>query len=158
MTSLEAHLSETGQRVASVQKRLFAKLIDLMIVLFLGLAWFGGPGSVLGFLYSITADALPFQSLKGQSIGKKAMGIRIQPATLKASLLRNAPVGLITILMIIPFWGWILALLIGVPLGLIEISLMVRAERRQRLGDVMAETIVIDGKEPVIHREPKVII
>jgi len=144
--------TQSGKALASVQKRIFAKLIDGMIVLFLGLAWFGGPGSILGFLYSITADGLPIKSLKGQSIGKKLMGLRVlsgsqkkvtRMSRLKTSIVRNAPVGLVTFLMIIPFWGWILALLLGIPLALIEISLMVRAERRQRLGDVMAESVVV---------------
>jgi uncharacterized RDD family membrane protein YckC len=160
-------ISHTPHRIASVQKRLFAKLIDLLLVLFLGLVWWGGPGSILGFLYSITADAIPFQNWRGQSVGKKLMGIRVMSGSqketkrnsmLKASIVRNAPVGLITFLMIIPFWGWILALLIGVPLGLIEISLMVRADRRQRLGDVMAESVVIDLRPERFHdHEPRVI-
>ena len=63
---------------------------------------------------------------------------------MKTSIIRNAPVGLVTFFMIIPFWGWILSLLIGIPLGLIELSLMFRAERHQRLGDVMAESVVVD--------------
>jgi uncharacterized RDD family membrane protein YckC len=127
---------------ASVKKRIFAKFIDLLIVIFLGVLWFGGPGSILGFLYSITADGLPFQKWKGQSVGKKFMKIQVLPHSLKASILRNAPVGIVTLLMIIPFWGWILSLLVGVPLCLIEISLIVRAQKHQRLGDVMAETEV----------------
>jgi uncharacterized RDD family membrane protein YckC len=152
--------------IASVQKRLFAKLIDLLIVLFLGLVWWGGPGSILGFLYSLTADGLPFKNFKGQSVGKKLMGIQVlsgaqkdskRQSRLKTSVVRNAPVGLVTFLMIIPFWGWILALMIGVPLGLIEISLMVRADRRQRLGDVMAESVVVQFQVERFHdREPEV--
>ena len=66
------------------------------------------------------------------------------PSDLKVSIIRNIPVGLVTFLMIIPFWGWILSLLVGVPLGLIEISLIIRADRRQRLGDVMAESVVLE--------------
>jgi uncharacterized RDD family membrane protein YckC len=158
---------QSGKAIASVQKRLFAKLIDLMIVLFLGLVWFGGPGSILGFLYSIAADGLPLKSLKGQSIGKKLMGLRVlsgsqknvnRQSRLKTSLIRNAPVGMVTFLMIIPFWGWILALLIGIPLGLIEISLMIRADRRQRLGDVMAESVVVGLSPEKFHdHEPEVL-
>ena len=76
------------------------------------------------------------------------MGLRVLPqggrnSFLKSSVIRNIPVGLITFLMIIPFWGWILSLVVGIPLGLIEISLIVRADKRQRLGDVMAETVVL---------------
>ena len=133
---------------AGPKSRIFAKLIDLMLVLFLGLVLRGGAGSILGFLYSLMADGLPFKSMQGQSIGKKLVGIKVysdvsSTANLKTSVIRNIPIGLITFLMIIPFWGWILSLLIGVPLFLIEISLMIRADKRQRLGDVMAESVVL---------------
>lgn len=135
---------------ASFQKRLFAKFIDLLIVVALGLAIPRGVGSVLGFFYSLVCDGLPIRSMRGQSIGKKIMGIRVidssandAPAGLKTSVIRNAPVGIVTFLMIIPFWGWILSLLIGIPFAAVELSLIARANRRQRLGDVMAESEVI---------------
>ena len=136
--------TESSHYFASVKKRVFAKFIDLMVVLFLGLIGWGGPGSVLGFLYSLVADGMPFQHWKGQSIGKKIMKIQVNPSGLKVSVLRNAPVGLVTFLMIIPFWGWILSLMVGIPLGLIELSLMLKAKNHQRLGDVMAESEVIE--------------
>ncbi len=72
------------------------------------------------------------------------MKIEVIPGTLKASVIRNIPVGIITFLMIIPFWGWILSMLVGIPLGLIEISLIARAAKHQRLGDVMAESVVVE--------------
>ena len=134
---------------SSTQKRLAAKFLDLLVVIFLGLAWKGGPGSILGFLYSMTADSLPMKRFHNQSLGKKIMGIEVKPDRgsmgLKLSIIRNAPVGLVTFLMIIPFWGWLLSLIVGIPLGLIELSLMIRADRHQRLGDVMAETTVIQS-------------
>ena len=138
---------------ASPQKRVFAKVIDLLIVLFLGLVIRGGAGSVLGFLYSITADSISFKDIQGQSLGKKLLRIRVSSgegkqsriSRIKTSVIRNAPVGIVTFLMIVPFWGWILSLLIGVPLFLIELSLMIKADRHQRLGDVMAESVVVDS-------------
>ena len=145
MTIHEVSICEmSGTPYASLKKRVFAKFIDLLVVLFLGFLWYGGPGSLLGFLYSITADGLPFRKWKGQSIGKKIMKIEVIPGTLKASVIRNIPVGIITFLMIIPFWGWILSMLVGIPLGLIEISLIARAAKHQRLGDVMAESVVVE--------------
>lgn len=123
-------------------------MIDLSIVLFLGLSMRGGAGSVLGFLYSLLADGLPFKKLHGQSIGKRLLRLRVLPqggrhGLMRSSIVRNIPIGFITFLMIIPFWGWILSLLIGIPLGLIEMSLIMRADKKQRLGDVMAETVVL---------------
>lgn len=135
-------------RYATAKKRLFAKFIDLIVILFLGLAWRGGPGSILGFIYSLVSDGLPFESWKGQSIGKKLMRIQVlSTSPLKSSVLRNLAMGVIAFLMIIPFWGWILAVIVGVPVALIELSLIARAERHQRLGDVMAETFVIEKEQ-----------
>ena len=139
-------------RYATFQKRLLAKLIDLAIVLFLGRLPIGSAGSVIGFLYSVLADSFGFKNAQGQSFGKKIMRIRVasgsshhsRASRMKTSVIRNAPVGIVTFLMIIPVWGWILSLLIGIPLFLIELSLMIRADRHQRLGDVMAESVVLD--------------
>jgi uncharacterized RDD family membrane protein YckC len=105
---------------------------------------------VLGFVYSLVADGLPVEKLKGQSLGKKWVGIRVvdhegRPVGLKTSVIRNIPVGFVTFLMIVPFWGWILSALVGIPLGLIELSLIARAEQHQRLGDVMADSLVRKG-------------
>ena len=58
-------------------------------------------------------------------------------------MIRNAPVGVATFFAIIPVWGWLILLLVGIPLLLIEGYLMFRVESRQRLGDVMADTEVI---------------
>jgi len=119
-------LSQTVQ-YASLQSRLFAKFIDLLIVFTLGRVM-GNAGAVLGFIYSLVADGLPVNTLKGQSLGKKLVGIQVldpegRPSGLRISVIRNIPVGFVTFLMIIPFWGWILSALVGIPLGLIELSL-----------------------------------
>ncbi len=136
---------------ASLQSRLFAKFIDLLIVFMLGRA-LGTSGAVLGFIYSIVADGLPIDKMKGQSLGKKWVGIRVvdhegRPARLRTSVIRNIPVGFVTFLMIVPFWGWILSALVGIPLGLIELSLIARADQHQRLGDVMADSLVRKGPQ-----------
>lgn len=143
-------------RLANLQSRLFAKFTDLLVVILLGLVLQGGVGALVGFFYSLVADGLPFRPFQGQSIGKKLLRIRVVSqgegvAGLKASVIRNIPVGLVTLLMVVPFWGWILSFLVGIPLGLIELSLIARAKERQRLGDVMAETLVVRAE----NRLPK---
>jgi uncharacterized RDD family membrane protein YckC len=135
-------------RLANLQSRLFAKFTDLLVVILLGLVLQGGVGALVGFFDSLVADGLPFRRFQGQSIGKKLLRIRVVSqgegmAGLKASVIRNIPVGLVTLLMVVPFWGWILSFLVGIPLGLIELTLIARAKQRQRLGDVMAETLVV---------------
>jgi hypothetical protein len=159
------------EKYASVKKRLFAKFVDILIVLFLGLVWRGGPGSLLGFFYSLVADALPFKNYVGQSFGKKLLKIKVISGSseppektsykmhaLKTSVIRNAPVGLVTFFMIIPFWGWLLSIMIGIPLGLIELSLIARAQRRQRLGDVMAESVVLDLSKLPVHSPERLMV
>jgi uncharacterized RDD family membrane protein YckC len=136
---------------ASPKSRILAKLIDLTFVVLIGLVIRGGVGSVLGFAYSILADGLPGKTFAGQSLGKKVMQIRVlfkgdAPAW-KSSVIRNSPIGLVTFLMIIPFWGWILSVVVGVPLAAYELSLIFRADKRQRLGDQMADTVVL-GPSP----------
>ena len=104
-------------------------------------------GALLGFFYSLVSDGLPGK-FAGQSLGKRLMRLRVvdssgKPIPMKASIIRNIPVGIVTFLMVIPFWGWILSLLVGVPFGLIELSLIARAKGHQRLGDVLASSFVI---------------
>ncbi len=65
------------------------------------------------------------------------------PATIRASIMRNAPVGVATFFAIIPVWGWIILGIVGVPLMMMEIYLMATVETGHRLGDVMGDTEVI---------------
>ena len=141
---------------ASVLHRVFAKAIDLTLVwLFawaLPLPYPVGP--LIGFVYSLTADSLKFGSGQSQSVGKRLLklqtvslrrgsdGLR-EPANLKESIYRNAPVGVATFFALIPFWGWLIMILIGVPLMVMEIYLMLSVEAGHRLGDVMGDTEVI---------------
>jgi uncharacterized RDD family membrane protein YckC len=109
--------------------------MDMTIVVILGVVIRGGVGSVLGFAYSLLADGLPFKTFAGQSLGKKVMQIRVlykgDAPPWKSSVIRNSPIGLITFLMIIPFWGWILSVVVCVPLAAYELSLIIRADKRQ---------------------------
>jgi uncharacterized RDD family membrane protein YckC len=89
-------------------------------------------GWIAGIVYGLTKDALPF--LEGQSIGKKAMKIRV---------LRDADETPITndygaaIIRVIP--GWI-------PLFNIVDALMVFSSDRKRFGDQWAKTkVVVDN-------------
>lgn len=132
-----------------ILNRVAAKMIDLLIVGLIGLIVFYPIGPLLGFAYSLFADGLRIGPLEGQSIGKKCLNIRVinrvtrKPANFKDSALRNAPVGVATFFSIIPVWGWLILLLIGLPLMLMEIYLMLSVETGHRLGDVMGETEVV---------------
>jgi uncharacterized RDD family membrane protein YckC len=135
-----------------VLSRVAAKMIDLAIVVFLGaipiLPYPIGP--LLGFAYSLFADGIQKQPFMGQSVGKKLLHLRVvrkgttQPADWHDSALRNAPVGVATFFALIPIWGWLILILIGLPLMIMEIYLMMTVTDGQRLGDVMGNTEVID--------------
>ena len=135
----------------SVANRLVAKFIDLLIVFFLARVLPEIVGPLLGFAYSLLADGINAGQFQGQSIGKKLMKLRVvsrtrshKPADFRDSALRNTPVGVATIFALIPFWGWIILALVGIPLMIMEIYLMVTVETGHRLGDVMADTEVAE--------------
>jgi hypothetical protein len=150
---------EREEKRANPIRRVGAKFIDLAVVMLLAAAYYP-VGPLLGFLYSILADALPIKGFSGQSIGKKLMKLRavsLRPGasarvgkdgkpslSYRDSLFRNAPVGVATFFALIPIWGWAILALIGFPLMIVEIYLLVRAPRGQRLGDVMADTEVVE--------------
>lgn len=140
--------------------RVLAKSIDLAISFALGVLILYPIGPLLGFLYSLLADALPVGKWspywQGQSIGKKIMGLRVltypgkSPIELKHSVLRNAPVGVFTFFGIIPVWGWLIMLLLGLPLLVLEAYLLIKSPEHRRLGDTMGETQVV--LEPKLHQ------
>jgi len=107
--------------------RIIAYIIDAIVASVLFLVPFIG---ILAFIaYWLTRDGLPF--LDGQSVGKKAMGLRAvtengEPLTNRwdVVLLRNA-------VLFIPFFA------------IVELFVMLGNPNRQRLGDQWAKTKVI---------------
>lgn len=149
--------AENGR--ANPVRRVGAKFIDLAVVMLASAIVVYPLGPLVGFVYSILADALPFRGFSGQSVGKKLLKLRAvslrpgggkigedgRPAlSYRESIFRNAPVGVATFFALIPIWGWAILALIGFPLMIVEIYLLVRAPRGQRLGDVMADTEVVE--------------
>lgn len=140
-----------------VLHRVFAKAIDLALVFLMALI-LPPVGALLGFLYSLGGDALRWKSMQSQSFGKRVMrlqtvsrvrqgvdGLR-KPVTLKEAIYRNAPVGVATFFALIPFWGWMIMVLIGIPLMLMEVYLMLSVDSGHRLGDVIGDTEVISSR------------
>jgi uncharacterized RDD family membrane protein YckC len=143
---------QNHQLKVSVLNRVLSKIIDIVIIVAMAAILPYPLGPLLGFLYSLFADGLNYGPFKGQSIGKRLLGLRVrsrirnQPANFKESALRNAPVGVATFFAIIPVWGWVILALIGIPLMLMEIYLMLSVDTGHRLGDVMGDTEVIELK------------
>lgn len=107
--------------------RIIAVLIDSLLAGALSIVPY--VGFVAGAIYFITRDGLPF--LEGQSVGKKAMGLRAVtedglPLTnnWSATILRN-------IVLLIPLFS------------LVELIVMLTNVDKQRLGDQWAKTRVI---------------
>ncbi len=124
-----------------------ARALDLLI------AWTlyyctGPAGIVIALLYLLFADGM----LAGQSLGKKAFGVKAiylpthQGTRHRDSVLRNAPFGLVIVLSMMPDLG-MKAFGVGAVVVLtIETVHAWRDPSGLRLGDLWAQTQVIDGK------------
>lgn len=141
---------------AALLSRFIAKFLDTLIVAALSLPFYP-----MGLLLSLVYLAISDSMLNGQSVGKRLMGFSVisqedgSPCSFKQSTIRNLPLLIPLALALIPFWGWLLAFLLGVPLVALEIYLLCKLDSGHRIGDVMADTSVIagNGKDPVTGRE-----
>jgi uncharacterized RDD family membrane protein YckC len=136
-------------RIRLIQ-RVVSKFIDLGLFFLLGILLPYPFGPLLGFLYSLLGDGIRYKGFQGQSLGKKIIRLQVRrksdgkPANFQDSALRNAPVGVATFFALLPFLGWIILVLVGVPLMVLEVYLMISDEKGRRLGDVMGDTEVVD--------------
>ncbi|MBY0516752.1 MAG: RDD family protein [Bacteriovoracaceae bacterium] len=128
--------------------RLLAKSIDLGLVVvlaFIAYPW----GLALAIGYLAVSDSL----FDGQSIGKRMIGFRVvsledgHPCSMRQSLIRNLPILLPLGFALVPFWGWILCVILSVPLIFLELYFLFKLDSAHRLGDVMADTTVV-GNDP----------
>lgn len=132
--------------------RLFAKGIDLFIVLILSV-FFYPVGLILSIGYIAFSDSMQ----NGQSVGKRYMGFQVisledgAPCSLKQSIVRNIPVLVPLALAVIPVAGPILGIIVGSFLLLLEVFFLFKLDSGHRLGDVMADTTVMghDGNQIV---------
>jgi uncharacterized RDD family membrane protein YckC len=142
-------MEESSEGVKSYPKantlnRYLAKFIDVLIAV--GLSKLLPPvGFFAGLLYIIIADGF----FEGQSIGKKLIGLRAivlsegKKTGFREAIIRNIPFAIAYTLCLIPYVGWLLAIII---IGL-EGILVIGNEKGLRIGDEIAKTQVIDYKE-----------
>jgi uncharacterized RDD family membrane protein YckC len=131
---------------ADVALRGLARGVDFLVAF--AMAHLGHElGAILAVAYLLLADGI----LHGQSLGKRIFGVRAMqiphraPASYRESMLRNADFALIALFFVVPL-GWILLLLVGVPVIAFE-SWMVWTDRLGiRIGDIFADTQVVDAK------------
>ena len=96
-------MSFTGKPESLIQaplmERMLAAIIDLIIVV--GFCFFPRIGWIIGLLYHLTRDSLPF--LKGQSFGKHLMRLQVISLPQQESLVNNPEKSIIRgIVMLIP--------------------------------------------------------
>src|SRR5215216_5410529 len=145
--------SATGPQLDN--RRVLAGLVDIAIValgsavvLFAGDALSGGSSDVQGALGAVIAGwALYYyfalESGDGQTVGKKLMKLRVVRADGRPAGMREIAVR--TILRVVDGIG---AYIVGL------IVMLATGERRQRIGDLAAGTIVVDASAPAMPAAP----
>jgi len=104
-------------------------------------------GAVLAVVYLLLADGF----MHGQSLGKRLFGIRAMqiphrvPAGYRESMLRNADFALVALFYVVPL-GWILLVLVGLPIVAFEAWMVWTDRLGIRIGDIFADTQVVDAK------------
>ena len=131
-------------RKASVLKRILARLVDGLVAWAFALV-LPPIGILVGLLYLAVADGVQ----KGQSLGKMVFGLEVvtsdgSPCDLKASIYRNIPFELALLFASVPLLGWILLIIAGIPILLIELWLVIADHNGSRLGDRIAGTTVVE--------------
>lgn len=131
----------------SLLLRGMARLADVGVAWVLALAA-GRAGLVVAVLYLLLADGI----FHGQSVGKRIFGVKAvflpmrTDARFRDSTLRNAPLALIVLLRMMPELGLRAGLGGLVVIAGIEAWKAVRDPLGRRLGDVWAQTQVVDAK------------
>lgn len=128
---------------ANILNRFIAKFIDLLIAAAL-FELSSRIGLLAGVLYLLISDGM----FQGKSAGKWLIGLQTHvPArqaacSFKESLIRNAPVALAFVMLLIPYIGWLLATVILA----VEALVIIGNEWGLRIGDELAGTQVLECK------------
>lgn len=134
-------MSLDGQKKASLLLRVFAKILDFIIIAVMAEV-VPRTGFYAGLFYILISDGL----FNGRSLGKYLMGIRTvslkngQPCSIRDSVIRNSPFGVGFILYKIPLIGWIFLVIIVA----FEFIVLLGSNDGMRLGDEFANTMVTE--------------
>ncbi len=135
---------------ADLGKRFFAALIDgalAGIVSFVPVI-----GGLIGAAYMLVRDGLDVDFMDGRSIGKKIMKLRPvrisgEMMDIGTSVKRNLPFAIGPVIMIIPILGWLVGPVVALAIGLVEAILVLTDAEGRRVGDKLAETMVVEVDE-----------
>jgi hypothetical protein len=133
---------------AALLLRLGARLVDVAVAWGLWVVC-GAAGSVVALLFLLLADGM----IQGQSPGKRLFGVKVMhlptrsAARHRDSSLRNAPLALIILLGMMPEGLGLVAGAAGlIVIGGLEGWRVLKDPLGWRLGDMWAQTQVVDGK------------
>ncbi len=104
-------------------------------------------GPILAAFYLLVADGL----MHGQSVGKRIFGVRTvmvprrRPAGYHESALRNAPFALVAVFWAVPLL-WPVLFVAGLPIVGFEAYMIFTDRLGIRIGDIFADTQVVDAK------------
>jgi len=132
---------------AELLPRLLARLTDFIVATFLAISA-GEAGLVLAVLFLLFADGM----LRGQSTGKKLLGVKVVQlpsrldADYRASALRNFPFAFALLMLLIPSMGHFLFWTTGPAVLLFEGARAFSDKLGLRMGDLLAQTQVVDAK------------
>lgn len=136
-------MSEELKR-AGLLVRTVAKILDLILVI-AAAEVIPKAGFYAGLLYLLIGDGL----FSGKSVGKKLVGLRVvssvslEPCSIRESIIRNSMFGFGYLLTVIPWLGWVVLVIISAG----EFILVLGSEEKKRLGDEIAETLVLDSSQ-----------
>jgi uncharacterized RDD family membrane protein YckC len=132
---------------AELLPRLLARLTDFIFAAILPTAG-GAPGTILALLYLLFCDGL----FHGQSPGKRLLGIKVihlptrRDVDFRESALRNFPFAFAWLLYLLPEFGPFLVVTVGSAILAFEGYQVWSDSLGLRLGDLFAETQVVDTK------------
>lgn len=133
---------------AALLLRLGARLVDVAVAWGLWVVC-GAAGYIVALLFLLLADGM----LQGQSPGKRIFGVKViylpthSAARHRDSALRNAPLALIILLAMMPEGLGLVAGAAGlIAIGGLEGWRVLKDPLGWRLGDMWAQTQVVDGK------------
>jgi len=131
---------------ADMVHRALAKLIDFLVMGFLStIPSFVGVAAAC--TYILISDGF-----QGRSFGKRLIGLRVMvdrdgqhPCSFRDSMIRNLPYAVVIVLAGIPILNWILFPTVGLFIVAVEAYFVYADDKGIRLGDIFADTQVIDG-------------
>ena len=139
---------------ADIFRRFIAYLIDEVIACIL--IYVPILGGIVSTVYILTKNAIAYEitknpDFKNKSIGKKIMGLEVvslegKDINWEVSVRRNLPFAVASVFGILPIIGWLVGMVLGIIIDIIEFFLVLTDNNGRRLGDRLANTQVVSSE------------